>query len=539
MFSLESIKEEAWVTELAVAIKNHNTDISAIYYIPKELTETVPAVVFKDIKNRMDMFYLHTAVGSKGSEVLAFYESAGHLFGAAKKFEAARMGEVREKPVVVPEFVTRIVEELAETGGTSVIKSEVKKEIQLWMDEKKEVLNYVLGRIGDKAARSNKRGFFVADKLDAIEMLLKESESSYHVIYKSPHCVLYGKAELEEGRKAVLVSSHADIVNQITAPYSSCADGFYHGTYDNLGTNAAATAIMLSDSGLADNVYFAFTDEEESGRCLGAGECAKLLRGLTKKKPFCISLDVTDEGYGENRLCSVEGLSAKERSKTAVKNSMFATEPDRVKSFCVAKKEYKDNSPFPADYITCSYTVYDESAHYAGLNYETLSFCLPTTGSMHSDRGLYVKEPAFLGYILSLEAFLHSYCKDKLPLFGYAVAKEMLVEKTIETRRTATKEAGSFPAYDYGGDDYEDGYDEDGEFFYDDSEKYDELAELALMYPPGALQDFLEDVDFSYGADYISGTEAKSVFIHVHEQYWKSAPGNEDDYDCEYDDYDS
>ena len=73
-------------------------------------------------------------------------------------------------------------------------------------------------------ARSNKRGFKETDKLEKIEEILEREGSPFHLIKKSDHAWIFGQKPVEFGKEAVLVSSHADIVPDITKPFSEYDD---------------------------------------------------------------------------------------------------------------------------------------------------------------------------------------------------------------------------------------------------------------------------------------------------------------------------
>lgn len=252
-------------------------------------------------------------------------------------------------------------------------------------------------------ARSNKHGFQNVEKLQAIESLLSAEGSPFHIIEKNEHTWIFGMKSPERGELPFLISTHADIVDGIKHPSSTLGeDRYYHGTYDNLGTNAACVALMLNEE-LPDNIYIAFNDEEETGRCLGAARALSFLTKVTGNEPVCVALDVTDEGYDNDRLFTIEGMHSKSDAvRERMLKAILSGEGEK-QSFEVVKMKKKDDvSMLPEGYVAKGLTVFDESVFYAEAGCNSFSMCLPTDGSMHSDSGLYVKEPVMEGYIQSL-----------------------------------------------------------------------------------------------------------------------------------------
>lgn len=402
----------------------------------------------------------------------------------------------------------------------------------------KETLDMVLSNIGNKPARSNKHGFYKTDKLDAIDELLKEN-SWYHLIYKDAHCRLYGKRK--PTNDAILVSSHADIVDEITKPFSECENGLYHGTYDNLGTNAVAVTLMLQDN-VPDNVFFAFTAEEETGRCTGAKHLLHYWDDLNLNKPFVITLDVTDEGFDKNRLASFEGYNSKASRNFSeyIKDCMMTGEGEEH-SFGVIKNTKDEYSPFNNTYIDNGLMVFDESVYYRKKGCVDFSLCLPTNGWMHGNSGLYVKEPTFLGYTLILENFIREFYKvntleEKTNL---GILKEYLLNKNkeIELPKRTYISSYSYPVYS-ASNNYNsysrsylnmyglNSYDEDDDDYYHTyhsysgeeinwDDFYSELSEQASYYSPLSIYDYINDMMEIYG-DIITEEELQQIFVYNH-----------------------
>lgn len=253
-------------------------------------------------------------------------------------------------------------------------------------------------------ARSNKRGFKETDKLEKIEEILEREGSPFHLIKKSDHAWIFGQKPVEFGKEAVLVSSHADIVPDITKPFSEYDEEkkYYKGTYDNMGTNGACVEMMLNRE-MPENLYFAFTAEEESGRFTGAEYSLAYIRNKSGSYPGVIVLDVTYEGYDNDRLFTLEGLHAPtEEERVDFLNRMMESEGSEQSFEVVRMKKKDDNSFLPEKYQAKATTECDESYYYAKQGCLSFSLDLPTDGSMHSNSGLKTKEAVMRGYCDSL-----------------------------------------------------------------------------------------------------------------------------------------
>ena len=287
-----------------------------------------------------------------------------------------------------------------------------------------------------KEARSNKHGFKTTDKLEAIEELLRETNSDFHIVHKTPHTWIFGKKEPEVGENALLVSTHADIVNSIKNPYSTLDEEtkYFKGTYDNLGTNGVCASLMVNEE-LPDNVYFAFNDEEETGRCLGAGDALWYINKKTKREPIVLALDVTDEGYENNRLFTVEGLHGVNEFSRKKMLEIFMNTEGEEQSFEVVKlKKHDDNSFLPESYQNKTLTIFDESVFYARNNCNSCSLCLPGEGEMHGDEGFYVKEGVMRGYEIALLLNIYAFTKTyPNRIEELKVKKDEFVRKAKET----------------------------------------------------------------------------------------------------------
>jgi hypothetical protein len=390
---------------------------------------------------------------------------------------------------------------------------------QLILDTLKDTLDMVLDKIS-KPARSNKNGFTNTEKLTEIEALLVNSP--YYIVYKDNNCVIYGKNHPQNN--AVLVSTHADIVNEITNVSSKCEDNIYHGTYDNLGTNAVATTLMLRNE-LPDNVFFTFTAEEETGRMSGAASSLKFFKDHYIL-PFVITLDVTYEGFNKNLLASVEGWNSKAPKLLSdhIRECFLSSEPSQ--SFCVIKNNKNDSSPFDEEYIEPSLTMTDESFYYRKHDCAEFSYCLPTNGSMHSNYGLDVKEPTFLGYTLILEHFIKEYylAASKEDREELKHIKEYLLERNKEIHlpvKTYSDYYGS--GYSYSNSYYsmfsltDNDIDTNNITDEDWDAIYSEIVTMAYNYSPLSYYEFVSDIEYIYG-DIFSEEELQDIFNFTHEE---------------------
>lgn len=296
-----------------------------------------------------------------------------------------------------------------------------------------------------KMCRSDKRGFTETEKLDAIRELLIDSE--YHEI------LLHGTQIWRKDFTSpidVIVSSHADVVNSISQCSSKLSnDGYYSGTYDNSGTTAASVIAML-EGNIPNNVMFAFTADEETGRCMGAKQALEYARNFGFD-PVCIALDVTYEGYDEGHLFTVENLSSGHKKNedmdflNDVAQSMMNLETEGKQS-CHFVKISKNSIPslLGSEYIAKDSGWFDEAQAYVNEHAKAFSLCLPCEGNMHSNRGVDVRQPVFEGYINALESMIYEMAKDP-NREQYVEAKRaenaVLLDKTLEMVAKEEEEA--------------------------------------------------------------------------------------------------
>lgn len=377
-----------------------------------------------------------------------------------------------------------------------------------------------------KPCRSNKKGFIQGktQKLDAIRELLAVSDSGYHEI-------LLDSAQIWRKDISapidVIISSHADVVDEITKCSSVLSeDGYYNGTYDNSGTTAALVTLM-TERNLPDNILVAFTADEETGRCNGAKQVLEYARNRGND-PVCIALDVTYEGYDKGHLFTVENLSSGHKKDedfsflNDVGNTMLAM--DTEKQSCSFVRLNKHAIPTVIDqdkYMSKDSGWLDEAQIYVKEHAKGFSLCLPCDGSMHSNRGVSVRQPAYEGYINALEGMIVSMSKnvdkdavlarvkeDNAPLIEQSVNLVEEEERLEEERRKQYAESrkgwytpssygyyGNIPS-EYSGEMSEDEYYD--YLAYNASygvDYYDEIEAPPSWYDPSFFDDFNAYVD--------------------------------------------
>lgn len=289
-----------------------------------------------------------------------------------------------------------------------------------------------------KPCRSNKKGFIEGEtqKLDAIRELL--TDSGYHEILLNNSQIW--RKDLSAPID-VVISSHADIVKQITKCSSVLSDnGYYKGTYDNAGPASALVAAML-ERNLPDNILIAFTADEETGRCNGAKQVLEYARN-SGNEPICIALDVTYEGYDNGHLFTVENLSSGHKKNedfeflNNVGNAILSMDTD--KQSCTFVRLNKHAIPEVIDttkYMAKDSGDLDEAYIYVYEHARAFSLCLPCDGEMHGNSGVYVRQPEFEGYINAIEGIISMMSKDVNKDAVVARVKEEntpLIEKCLE-----------------------------------------------------------------------------------------------------------
>lgn len=345
-------------------------------------------------------------------------------------------------------------------------------------------------------------------RIQKIRELLQDSD--YQEIFVDTASI-WIKGEINSDKPYYVISSHCDLVPQITKPFSVLDNnGYYKGTYDNIGTNAAAVITML-EGNFPDNVIFSFTADEETGHCSGAEETVNFINSLNIKDCTYIALDVTAEGYDKGHLATLENTPKQNPEFLhSITEAMLATEPEQTITFVrKSKKAIPDN--LPIHYISSDTGWYDEAFKYHELGItKTCSICLPSYGEMHSNSGLKVRQPCFEGYINTLEGMIYSLTKTHEDLIiNKKIEKETLfkrskelLEKEIEENRKkiqsyhATFSSDNFLApytsYSNYYEDYDDEEDYDLDDVYTDLDLFG-ISDLANQYDEDELEYFIED----------------------------------------------
>lgn len=391
----------------------------------------------------------------------------------------------RERFIFTDETFTTILKEAIKAGETSYstyLETQKNKSIE---NKYIKLIDDILNTI-KYPARSNKEGFYETKKLDVIEAYV-EKIPNYSLLHKGKNSYIFGKKTPGKDDDVILVSSHSDIVKQITQVSSEhdADNHFFKGTYDNLGTNAALIYLMITNN-LPENIVFAFTADEETGRCNGAAEAIDVINNWTGKDPhLCVALDVTDEGFN-NKILSLEGLTLDDDQYKKVRDAFMLTEGEK-ESFHVIKAAKNDACPFPKSYIGGDCTMYDESIFYRHAKQHAISVCLPGDGVMHGNSGFYVKESTFVGYMLSLQYFLENYTRDTKNLSKAEIDnierlrdfKDYLTSKTEKIKiATQTQYFHNFMTYDF--DDEEEEADVrafNASFGIQDPDEFDDLED--------------------------------------------------------------
>ena len=232
----------------------------------------------------------------------------------------------------------------------------------------------------------NGREFVVRDRLDAVARALEST--NYKKVNNTGLFELYAiNGELPS--EAVLVSTHIDCVRDITDFYARESDNeHYHGTFDNLITNGVILDLMLQGK-LRENVIVAFTgNEEEDSR--GACQVTEFLKN--RNCDFvAVILDVTDMGWDKDACFSVENNFWTSTMGRAV----ICTCENDPHNWVFVPSDVEDIPAYiPGDNLIREEALCDESWEYDEGDIQCFSFCIPTKGEMHGNKGLFVKKAA-------------------------------------------------------------------------------------------------------------------------------------------------
>lgn len=219
---------------------------------------------------------------------------------------------------------------------------------------------------------SNSNGFTEDEKRAVMRDLLKDSGYTEH---EGTLTSVWTKSD----NITTLVSTHIDMVRAITKPFAELNDGIYFGTWDNLITNSAIVSLMMN-GGFADNVALAFDGEEESCSFAGLKEAIQYFEDKQILLKHIITTDVTHEAFDTDCVASIENMNA------------YDDEAEDMLS--KAYRVFGDNYYFPQFGAPDeAYLLKRLDAHIPGF-----SCCIPSSGPMHSNAGMTVKEDVYVGY---------------------------------------------------------------------------------------------------------------------------------------------
>ena len=204
---------------------------------------------------------------------------------------------------------------------------------------------------------------------------MQGQRSKYQLLHSGNLCRIYGKQPVE-GKSVILISSHVDCVyNRLFCEETT--DGQYlRGTFDNSITNACVLSAMLKGP-LSDNVVVAFTgdEEKESG---GAYEVVEKLRECDSHIALAIVLDVTEEGWEERNL--------------------FTIENDLGIDILTGHRIISTLEKYQGEYGFVHDSEPDESYDYDEEEIPCFSLCIPSLGDMHNERGVLVRRESLSIY---------------------------------------------------------------------------------------------------------------------------------------------
>lgn len=339
-----------------------------------------------------------------------------------------------------------------------------------------------LQKITSVPGRSNKHGFTDRTRLFAIRSLLKGTP--YHAIHEGKNSTIYARKK-DLPKDLIVISGHADVVQGIHADamHSACNDrtDVLKGNYDNAGCNAAMVELMKRDLVPFENVVFAFTADEETGRCNGAKEVMDV---LSKHDLTAVALDVTYENH-DGCMYSVENPMHPELKRIAREMQKF-DEPLLLPAGRYVRLNGRTDLSFVTSSRVSNSTSWLDEGQIYGKKIPSLSFCLPLLGGdMHSDEGVQMYGNAYLGYIASLAGLTYVLNKEKIPeaLNGLRIPLSEKLKEQSEIRIPAYTpcdgEQMTFASY----------FENDGLFSF--------LLEQAQYYDEDGYDDFWEDL-FSF-----------------------------------------
>lgn len=230
-------------------------------------------------------------------------------------------------------------------------------------------------------------------KLRRIEELLRQTNSPYKAVATGKMFRLYGRTPVESQDNIVVISAHADIVKGIKEPWAEQKGTLLYGTFDNSAGDACA-ATLLCENVLPDNVFVAFTMNEEAGM-RGAKAVSRYFKRINKEFG-AIVLDVTNVGFDKGINFTVENASWSESFGLSVTGIA-----ERMGKYAFVPTHQTKDNPYP--YVSkeryMGYSWPDEAWTYREEGVQTCSLCIPTSGQMHDDSGLAMSKSSYMRYI--------------------------------------------------------------------------------------------------------------------------------------------
>ena len=240
-----------------------------------------------------------------------------------------------------------------------------------YMKERKELMT-IINQV-NVDCKDDGRNFTVTDRIQSIESLLENTD--YHLLHKGNLCFIYGKKPVKN-QSVILISSHIDCVYDrlFCREYEDLH--LLNGTFDNSLTNACLLYDMIHGR-LNDNVVIAFTGDEEEDAG-GVKEVVRQFRKWNTSIALTIVLDVTEEGWKEKRMFTVENdLNVDIKTGSRVIELL---------------EKYRDVYGFIHN------SEPDESYDYDEEDIPCFSLCIPSYGDMHGKDGVSVRTDSLFTY---------------------------------------------------------------------------------------------------------------------------------------------
>lgn len=265
--------------------------------------------------------------------------------------------------------------------------------------------------------------FYDLNRVNIIDDEINSSTTNYKWINGKKYYRLYAQDTLEnlskEYSRIVLVSSHADNLQECSSYDEESDPGYINGCFDNASTNAVCIYLMKYMK-LPRNVLFVFTADEEYDSEGAERVASKIEKQFGKGNADVIVLDVAygfqngvdftiendfifDNLYGKEfiekvcRIANGSGYSWNFLKKTKKKNTYINS--DTIKklmgSGCKSVSEVEG---------------VDETFEYKKFVFNTFSLCLPCSAKnarqMHSEQGFKISIDTVCNYLDFLRQIL-------------------------------------------------------------------------------------------------------------------------------------